>query len=101
MSKAIVDGVNLGPLMAAFRQLAQLLVPVNGEALVQMALQPGDPARLLVMFLAQLPVKYDARWSEAEVLQEVRFPTDAGKWRPRFVSNVCGHYKWMMHVMYP
>ena len=38
MSKAIVDGVNLGPLMAALRQLAELPVPADGEALVQMAL---------------------------------------------------------------
>ena len=53
------------------------------------------------MFVAQLPVRYDARWSEAEVLQEIRFPTKQGKWRPRFVANVWGHYKWMMHVMYP
>ena len=98
--KAIVDGVNLGPLMAAFRQLAQLPVPANAEALVRMALQPGRHARLLVMF-AKLPVNYGARWKEADVLREIVFPTDEGKWRPRFVSNVWGHYKWMMHVMFP
>ena len=96
MSKAIVDGVNLGPLMAALRQLADLLVPADGEALAQMALQPGRPARLLIMFVAQLPRRYNARWSEAEVLQEIR-----GKWHPWFIANVWGYYKWMMHVMYP
>ena len=53
-----------------------------------MAPQPGYPARLLIMFVAKLPGRYVARWSQAEVLKEIRFPTKQGKWRPRFIAKV-------------
>ena len=101
MSKDIVNGCDLAPVLSGLRPLAAEPRPENGKALCRLALQPGHPPKLFIMYVAQLPFNKTARWDEDQALYEIQFPTDKEKWLPQFEANVGSHYTWMMHVMFP